>query len=30
MGAFFLQEILVNHLGRKLKIPRLEVELNHV
>jgi 6-phospho-3-hexuloisomerase len=30
LGAFFLQEVLVNHLGRKLKIPRQEVELNHV
>ena len=30
LGVFFLQEILVNHLGRKLKIPRQEVELNHV
>jgi 6-phospho-3-hexuloisomerase len=30
LSAFFFQEILVNHLGRKLKIPRQEVELNHV
>jgi 6-phospho-3-hexuloisomerase len=30
LGAFFLQEVLVNHLGRKLKIPRQEIELNHV
>ncbi len=30
LGAFFLQEVLVIHIGRKFKIPRLEVELNHV
>lgn len=30
LGAFFLQEILVTHIGKRFGIPREEVERNHV